>query len=396
MVQDFIERIRATGRRGGRLQIRGAGSKDFYCVGCAADGRHEEREILDTRPLHGIVSYEPSELVVCVRAGTPLPELESVLAGQGQCLPFEPPHFDSSHSGPATVGGMVAAALSGPARASSGAVRDHVLGVQMINGRGQLLQFGGTVIKNVAGYDVSRLMAGSMGTLGVLTQINLKVLPVAPAEMTLRFSCDQADALARLHDWGRQPLPLNASSWSTGNGEGELHVRLRGARAAVAAACKALGGERLSEAEVAAHWQGCREQRLAWFRNALAQGKALWRLSVPQTAPVLEEIQAQIQTQTGLLDASLLEALRGTFVEWHGGQRWVAAPASVQAAAALRAIAQQAGGHARLFRAGQGQAAPPLTSRFQPLPSSLAAIHRALKKEFDPTGVFPDLPWTGA
>jgi len=376
-LQRVVERIRMAYNRGERLQICGAGSKDFYC-GNLCEG--DTRDRLDACSLSGIVNYEPSELVASVWAGTPLAELETTLAAHGQCLPFDPPHF-----GAATVGGMVAAGLAGPARANAGSVRDHVLGVQMINGRGQLLNFGGTVIKNVAGYDVSRVLVGSLGTLGMMTQIHLKVLPLAPAQATLRFALPQREALARLHAWGGLPLPLNASSWCGENG-GILHLRLRGAQAAVDAASRHLGGERLDEDAAAVHWQGCREQSLAWFGLAQRQGKALWRLSVPQTAPVLD-----------VLESGQCE----TFIEWHGGQRWVKVPAQVSAnpvdktAQTLRRAAKQVGGHATLFRTGQADAPPP-SARFEPLSPTIAAIHQALKREFDPQGVFPDLPWRQA
>ena len=200
-LSQMTDRVRSAAAHQTALRIRGGGSKDFH-GGVALTG-----EVLDTRAYAGIVSYEPSELVVTARAGTPLAELEAALADQHQCLPFEPPHFGPG----ATVGGMVAAGLSGPARASVGAVRDFMLGVVILNGRAEHLTFGGQVMKNVAGYDVSRLMAGAWGTLGVLTEVSIKVLPVAPGEATLRFACNQAEALRRLHAWGGQPLPLNAS-----------------------------------------------------------------------------------------------------------------------------------------------------------------------------------------
>ena len=174
-IAEMTDRIKAAAAARTPLRIRGGGTKDFYAQSLQGD-------VLDLRALAGVTSYEPSELVVTALAGTPLAELEALLAAQGQCLPFEPPHFSVG----ATVGGMVAAGLSGPARASSGAVRDFMLGVRFINGQGEHLTFGGQVMKNVAGYDVSRLMAGSMGTLGVITEVSLKVLPVAPAEATLR------------------------------------------------------------------------------------------------------------------------------------------------------------------------------------------------------------------
>jgi glycolate oxidase FAD binding subunit len=229
VLSQMIERVRAAAAGGTPLRIRGGGSKDFYGEPVAGD-------LLETTAHAGVTSYEPSELVVTVRAGTPLAELESLLAGQGQCLPFEPPHFAGGATSPqplgagatyrgsavgsvATVGGMVATALAGPARASVGGVRDYVLGLSMINGRGELLTFGGQVMKNVAGYDVSRLVTGSLGTLGVIVEVSLKVLPKAPAEATLKFEMTQAQALRSLNEWGGKPLPLNASCWVGGRGQ---------------------------------------------------------------------------------------------------------------------------------------------------------------------------------
>jgi glycolate oxidase FAD binding subunit len=347
----LVDRVRAAAAAGTALAIRGGGSKDFY-------GEPARGEWLETGGLRGIVSYEPSELVVTVRAGTPLAELEQVLAECGQSLPFEPPHFGAG----ATVGGMVATGLSGPARASVGAVRDYVLGLQLLNGRAEHLVFGGQVMKNVAGYDVSRLMVGALGTLGLVTEVSLKVLPLAPAEATLKFALAQAEALRRLNAWGGQPLPLNASRWSEEGGTGTLYLRLRGAVAAVEAACRTLGGERLDNADAARDWAGCREQQLPWF-EARAATDDLWRLSLPQTATVLE--------------------LPGTpLVEWHGAQRWVrAAPGQGEA---LRAAAARAGGHATLFRAAD----PAATQRQAPLAPALAAIERELKRQFDPAGIF--------
>jgi glycolate oxidase FAD binding subunit len=345
-----IDRIRAAAAHGTPLELRGGGSKGFH-------GERAEGEVLDTRVLAGIVDYEPSELVVTVRAGTPLAQLEAVLAQSGQCLPFEPPHF----GGGATVGGMVASGLSGPARASVGAVRDYVLGTSIVNGKGELLVFGGQVMKNVAGYDVSRLMAGAMGTLGLIAEVSLKVLPRAPAEATLKFEMAQALALQRLAQWGGQPLPLNASRWLQEEGRGTLYLRLRGASAAVEAACRTLGGDRLDPQQSAADWLACRDQQLAWFDAA--PGRDLWRLSVPQTAPAME------------LPSSPL-------VEWHGAQRWVHADASE--GPALRDAARAAGGHATLFRVRSGTS----ERRFHPLDAALAHIHRELKRQFDPANIF--------
>ncbi len=352
-LQQIVDRIRAASATRQPLRIRGGGTKDFYGEPSAP------ADVLSTTALTGIVSYEPSELVVTARAGTPLTELEAALATQGQCLAFEPPHFGPG----ATVGGMVAAGLSGPARASVGSVRDYVLGVTMVNGRGEVLVFGGQVMKNVAGYDVSRLMAGSLGTLGLIAQVSLKVLPVAPAEATLRFEMTQSQALERLNAWGGQPLPLNASAWVEDAGVPTLYLRLRGAVAAVEAACRSLGGERQPEA--AADWTRSRELRLPWFDAR--GGRDLWRLSVPQTAPVLD-----------LPDTP--------YVEWHGGQRWVRAEAST--AAALREAARAVGGSATRFIAGDTDAAVGRIGRFDALTSPLDRIHRELKREFDPAGIF--------
>jgi glycolate oxidase FAD binding subunit len=302
-----------------------------------------------------------------------LAELETLLAEQGQSLAYEPPHFGAG----ATVGGMVAAGLAGPARANVGGVRDHVLGVQLLNGLGESLTFGGQVMKNVAGYDVSRFMAGSLGTLGLITELSLKVLPVAPAEATLMCALSQHDALALLHRWGGQALPLNASAWlhdSTATpAQDLLFVRLRGAVAAVESACprmiadvQALGGtaSRMDQHTAAADWQAGREQTLAFFK-APSPELCLWRLSLPQTAPVLNLPYAP-------------------YIEWHGALRWLWAPA--EAHGELRSAAQTAGGHATLFRqAHTMNATPPV---FHPLPLAQQRIQQALQQQFDPKGVF--------
>jgi len=345
----LAEQVRAAAAEHRALSIRGGCSKDFY-------GHPVAGEVLDMRSLAGIVDYEPSELVVTAWAGTPLADLEASLAERGQCLPFEPPHFSPG----ATVGGMVAAGLCGPARASAGSVRDFVLGAQLLNGRAETLDFGGQVMKNVAGYDVSRLLAGSLGTLGAVTRVSLKVLPVPPAEATLRFTCDQDEALELLHGWGGQPWPLNASAWFAGT----LHLRLRGAVAAVRAACARLGGEPADF-----DWAACRDQRLPWFTGRPA-GHDLWRLSVPQTAPPLGAGEPGVT---------------GPLIEWHGGQRWYQVAAEDQAAGArLRQAAAGAGGHAVRFRCAD----PAAGDRFAPLSPALARIHAGLRQSFDPAGIF--------
>ena len=353
-----VERIQAAAASGTPLRLRGGGSKDFY-------GETPLGEILDTTPLNGVVSYEPSELVVTALVGTPLVELEALLLTQGQCLPFEPPHFSPN----ATVGGMVASGLSGPARASAGAVRDFVLGVKLINGKGEHLTFGGQVMKNVAGYDVSRLMVGAMGTLGLLTEVSLKVLPIAPLESTLKFEMTQAQALTQLNAWGGQPLPLNASCWVNehleAGGTGTLYLRLRGAEAAVKSACRKLGGERMPNAQTAVDWNLARDQQLPWFTDR-ADTQDLWRLSVPQSTPELD-----------LPDSPL--------IEWHGGLRWVRADQSQ--GKKLRELAKDAGGHATLFIAASARKKG-ATACFGTLKPPLDRIHRELKREYDPAGVF--------
>jgi glycolate oxidase FAD binding subunit len=369
-LNSLIDAVRQAGADGRVLRLRGGGTKDFW-------GQSLTGEVLDTRAYQGIVSYEPSELVVTVRCGTPLSELEAALAEKGQCLAFEPPHFGPG----ATVGGMVAAGLSGPARATAGAVRDYVLGARFINGLGEHLTFGGQVMKNVAGYDVSRLMAGSWGTLGLITEVSLKVLPVAPAEATLMCAgLPQKAALDLLHRWGGQPLPLNASAWvrdTTAQPVADyLFVRLRGAVAAVQSAlvkmsadAAALGAQvqTMDNAEASQDWRASAEQTLAFF-DAPAPDACLWRLSVPQTAPVLDLPYP-------------------TYIEWQGAQRWLWAPAS--AAAALRELAKSVGGHATLFRASAKHAEVDKVAGVNtPLDAVQERIQQQLQKQFDPQGVF--------
>jgi glycolate oxidase FAD binding subunit len=345
----LIEQVQVARADKTLLDIRGGGSKSFY-------GGYAQGRVLDTRGLAGISSYEPSELVVTARGGTPLAELEAALAEQGQCLPFEPPRFGAG----GTVGGMVAAGLAGPARASVGTVRDYVLGTTLLNGRAEVLGFGGTVMKNVAGYDLSRVLAGSLGTLGVICEVSLKVLPVPPATLTLRLEADQAQAIRRVNEWGGQPLPLNASAWW----DGMLVLRLSGATAAVRAAATTIGGEAVDAGMAAAFWDGLRDHRDEFFigaAKAVESGACLWRLSVPATTPPLKLSGEQL-------------------LEWGGAQRWIctSAPAGV-----LREVAQAAGGHAVLFR-GHDKSAGVFAAPKPPLDR----IQRELQKSFDPDGVF--------
>ena len=255
---------------------------------------------------------------------------------------------------------MVAAGLSGPSRAAAGSVRDHLLGVTLISGTGELMHFGGRVIKNVAGYDVSRLVAGSLGILGVIVEVSIKVLARAQAEATLRFDCKPTEALALLHGWGARPLPLDASAWWNGN----LIVRLRGAGAAVAEATRTLGGETIPPAAAAPFWESLRDHTDPFFvaaDDAIAhQDATLWRLSLPQTAPLL-----------GLAGDEL--------IEWHGAQRWLA---TALPAAQVRDAAAAVGGHATAFRTRDKSAGV-----FAPLTPPLRAIHERLKRSFDPKGI---------
>ena len=324
------------------LRIRGAGSKDFY-------GGMLAGEVLDVAAYKGIVAYEPTELYLTAKCGTPLAEIEAALAEKGQMLAFEPPHFAG-----ATLGGCVAAGLSGPRRQQAGAVRDFVLGAKLIDGTGQVLDFGGQVMKNVAGYDVSRLLAGSMGTLGVLAEVTLKVLPKPVAEQTLVFELDERTALARLNQWGGQPLPVSAAFWHAGR----LWLRLSGARAAVDAARDKLGGALAVDAEK--HWISVREQTHPAF-----SAPVLWRLALPPTAP-----------SPGLDD------LRA--IEWGGALRWFAGEAG-ERHDAVRGAAARLGGHAVLYRAPESLRC--LEGPFAPLSPPLLALHRRLKKSFDPRGI---------
>ena len=337
MIDEFAETIREAATRGRALRLRGGGTKDFY-------GNALRGEVLDTRGYAGIVDYEPTELVVTARCGTPLADLESTLEANGQYLAFEPPHFGLG----ATLGGCIAAGLSGPRRASAGALRDFVLGVKLVDGRGQALAFGGRVMKNVAGYDVSRLMAGSLGTLGMIAEASLKLAPKPRVESSLRFEAPLRRALELVNRWAGQPLPVSASAWR----DGELLVRLSGSEAGVRAAAATLGGEPVA----APPWKELREHSAPFF----AGPEPLWRLAVASSAPPLE------------LDGPQL-------VEWGGALRWLR---STQGASVIRDAARAAKGHATLFRASDKSA-----GCFTPLEPVLERVHRQLKAAFDPAGI---------
>jgi len=344
IVEHFQECVRAAARDQRPLRVRGGGTKDWY-------GQRLEGDILATRDYAGIVDYEPTELVITARCGTPLAEVETALAERGQMLAFEPPHFGAG----ATIGGAIASGLSGPRRANSGAVRDFVLGCKLLDGKGDVLTFGGQVMKNVAGYDVSRLQAGALGTLGLLLEVSVKVLPRAPCEATLVFEgVAEVDAIRRLNEWAGQPLPMSASCWH----DGVLALRLSGANAAVDAAIRALGGDVMPDC--ARFWERLREQQHAFFAGDMP----LWRLSVPSTVGAIVLGSAQL-------------------IEWGGAQRWLRAPGDAQTAERIRATVRACGGHATLFRGGDKSAGV-----FQPLARPVAAIHERLKAGFDPAGIF--------
>jgi glycolate oxidase FAD binding subunit len=321
------------------LCIRGGGTKDFYGAGLRGG-------ILDTSALRGIIAYEPTELVITAGAGTPLAEVEAAMREQGQMLAFEPPHFGPG----ATLGGCIAAGLSGPRRPHAGAARDLVLGVRILDGRGQDLRFGGRVMKNVAGYDVSRLLVGSLGTLGVILAVSVKAMPLPVAEITLRREQTQSEAIALMNEWAGRPLPLSGTCHA-GN---KLYVRLSGAAAAARAAREKIGGEEMADG--AAFWEKLREHQLDFFQ----QPGPLWRLSVKPTTPPLNLPGRQL-------------------VEWGGALRWLASDANP---AAVRAAAAFGGGHATLFRGGDKAAGV-----FHPLPPAIEKVHRRLKQTFDPAGI---------
>ena len=341
IVAEWQERVRGAQAAGTPLRVRGGGTKDFY-------GELLEGEAFDVAANDGIVDYDPTELVITARGGTRLSVIEAAMKEAGQMLAFEPPHFGAG----ATLGGCVASGLSGPRRPYAGAVRDFVLGVRVLDGKGDDLRFGGRVMKNVAGFDVSRLMTGAMGTLGVLLEVSLKCLPCPKAEVSLAFDMAAGEAVRVMNAWAGQPLPLSATAWH----DGRLTVRLSGAEAAVRAARQKLGGDELANAD--AWWQSLREQSSVFFATA----SQLWRLSVKSTAPFTD--LGGFQT-----------------IEWGGAVRWVNSASRLDAAA-LRTWAHDNGGHATLFRS----AARP-TGVFHPLQPALLAVHQRLKSTFDPAGI---------
>lgn len=338
--------VREAFAKGQSLEIRGSGSKSFYGRPVCADG------VVDLGRHRGILAYEPSELFLTARAGTPLREIDAALAERGQMLPFEPPCFGPN----ASIGGTIACGLSGPRRPYAGAVKDHILGVRILNGLGEDLRFGGTVLKNVAGYDVARLMAGSLGSLALILEVTVKVLPRPAVERTRVLECSAAGALEVMRRWALQSTPISASAHL----DGVLYLRLSGQEHRVRNFAEKIGGESLKDEAGAAFWEDLREQRLDFFQKE----DSLWRLSLPAAAP----------TQPEHFGASLWE--------WGGQQRWLRA---VSDPTAVRQWAHRQGGYATRFRAGAKPDAD--TDIFEPLPRPLFALHQRLKAAFDPKGI---------
>jgi len=350
LVNRFAAAVQTAAAQQRALRIRGGGTRDFY-------GGPLQGELLDVSPYQGIVAYEPTELVITARCGTPLAQIEATLREQGQMLAFEPPCFDigAAHAGKAvaTLGGCIATGLSGPRRPHAGAVRDSVLGVHLLDGRGADLRFGGQVMKNVAGYDVARLMTGALGTLGIVLEASLKTLPLPPAESTLRLSLPADKVVATLNRWAGLPLPLSATAYVGDT----VFVRVSGSMAALRVAREKIGGEHLDEAAASAFWTALKNHTHSFFRD----DTPLWRVSLPSTAPRLP-LSGQV------------------LIEWGGGLRWIK---TAEPAVAIRAAATAAGGHATLFRGGNKS-----VGVFHPLTPALMKLHQRLKQAFDPAGVF--------
>ncbi|MCF8166403.1 MAG: glycolate oxidase subunit GlcE [Rhodoferax sp.] len=365
----FREQILAAVKNKTPLSIEGGGTKSWY-------GNANSYTKLDTRTYSGILEYQPEELVITACAGTPLKVIEAALADKNQMLAFEPPHFGDD----ATFGGTIAAGLAGPGRISAGNLRDFVLGVRILDGKGQDLSFGGKVMKNVAGYDVSRLLPGSMGTLSLLLEASVKVLPRPAATTSLRCNITQARALQLVNEWAGQPLPLSASCWigSSTGGDGELTIRLAGAAAAVKAAIPIMGAavnaSELDTQVATEFWAALREQQLAVF-SILNSDETLYRLALPAACGPLafENINGDIA------------------LEWHGQQRWLKAPGDDATFASIKALASNHGGHATRFK--QGSNVDPGKQRFTLLSeqvhsTALEAVQARLRSAFDPAGIF--------
>lgn len=339
--RDIVDAVTAALQQREPLYIQGGNSKRDWL------GRACNATPLDVSGHRGIVDYQPAELVLRARAGTRLEEICNILAREGQMLPFEPPVL----AGAATLGGTLACNLSGPGRPWQGSIRDAVLGVKLVNGNAELLNFGGQVMKNVAGYDVSRLQAGAMGTLGVLCEVSLKVLPQPERSTTLAYETTAAQALATMNRRAGEAGPLTGACWH----DGLLYLRLAGAATAVQQTALDWGGQALPQEQEP--WEQLRELSGAFF----ATGQPLWRLSLGSTAP--------LQTGPG-----------ATLIDWGGAQRWLRGAADFRQ---LQEIAAAAGGHACLFRGGDRKG-----EVRQALPPTQRQLQSRLKRAFDPHGIF--------
>lgn len=348
IIDQYTNTIRTAAKSKTPLLIRGGGSKDFYGNSMNRDGH----DILSTTAYTGIIDYDPTELVMTARAGTSLADLETELQKQNQMLGFEPPHFGPE----ATLGGCVASGLSGPRRIYVGAARDFVLGIRMLDGNGSNLHFGGKVIKNVAGYDISRLITGSMGTLGLLLEVSIKVLPIPPFELTLGMQMKEAEAIERMNQWAGKPLPISATCFYENN----LTLRLSGAESAVRAARAKLGGELISDGAV--FWNSIREQTHPFFQS----GNSLWRLSLKPNAPPLKLLGQQL-------------------IEWGGALRWLACSGEHMDTEEniVRSESILADGNATLFRSNKRS-----DSVFHPPGPQMIKIYQRIKEKFDPVGIF--------
>lgn len=336
------ERIARASTDNQPLNIRGGGSKDFF-------GMPSEATELDVSQHSGIISYEPTELVITARSGTTLESLNKALAENGQMLPFEPPVFTPK----ATLGGTTACGLSGPSRPYKGAIRDYVLGCRVINGKAQTLRFGGEVMKNVAGYDVTRLMTGAMGTLGVLLDTSLKVLPRPEHELTLVHQTNVSSAIEKMQALAGNSIPVTASAYLGG----KMMTRLSGAQNAVTATAKTLGGELAPDNSF---WSHLRDHQLDFFNSDLP----LWRISVPALTPELD--------------------LAGDCLyDWAGMQRWIFSNDDAQK---IRSTVENVGGHAQLFKADD--AIKKQAGVFHPPQPAIMQLHKKIKHEFDPQGLF--------
>lgn len=339
--QEISDRVQQAASDKTSFHIQGGASKQFYT------GRPEGVEILDCSTYSGIVSYEPSELVITVRAGTTLRAVESMLTSRGQQFPFEPPSYAKT----ATVGGMVASGFSGPRRAFSGAVRDAVLGVKLLNGKGEILEFGGQVIKNVAGYDVSRLVTGSFGTLGVILEVSLKVVPRPICELSYELPCSPQSRLSELLRLKNTASNLSGLAATRDT----ISYRLAGSEESVRKTAAQLGGdELLGDGEF---WRTLKDQTSDFFNDETP----LWRVSV---APACPEID-----------------LGGDYIaDWGGALRWVKSHLDAEQ---IQARVSLAGGNAQLFRAPEKN-----TMTLPQLPSGIVQLHQRIKASFDPSSVF--------